>query len=254
MSLVGSIFTPDGIVIAGDSLATISGSVKLIGEGKMACTGCNTEQIFRGEVASHGLPMSTFPFSQKIFPFLEKFGVGTVGAGQLGGKTIYFLLRQLEHSLTTEKKEGIDDIDQVAKLIGDFLHKKLAEDIRDLEKARDDFSPLGIKLVGYKGNNVLDSHPMGFNIHLGKTVRIEKLASSGPNWSGQCEIAKMFANYPAYGCFSLQDAVDYAEFIIDATAKTQRFSGRLPNVGGAIDIALITPFDKFKWIKQKELR
>lgn len=75
----------------------------------------------------------------------------------------------------------------------------------------------------------------------------------GANWHGQNHFANALMPRAPFQAFSLQDAVEYAEFIIDSTAKAQRFSRELPTVGGAIDIALITPFDDFTWIKRKEL-
>lgn len=53
--------------------------------------------------------------------------------------------------------------------------------------------------------------------------------------------------------FSLQDAIDYAKFLIKTTADYQRFSGSLPVVGGEIDIALVTNRGGFQWIEQKQL-
>jgi len=58
---------------------------------------------------------------------------------------------------------------------------------------------------------------------------------------------------PAYQVFSLQDAVNYAEFMIRTTANHQEFSQQLASVGGEIDIALVTPFDVFQWVRQKDL-
>jgi hypothetical protein len=58
------------------------------------------------------------------------------------------------------------------------------------------------------------------------------------------------ANYPA---FSLQDAVDYAKFLIRTTADWQRFLGKFPTVGGDIDVALITNQAGFRWLEQKPL-
>lgn len=56
-----------------------------------------------------------------------------------------------------------------------------------------------------------------------------------------------------FSAFSLQDAIDYAKFLVRTTADYQRFSGQMPNVGGDVDIALVTPRGGFKWIAQKEL-
>jgi hypothetical protein len=69
-------------------------------------------------------------------------------------------------------------------------------------------------------------------------------------WSLQKEHPE---NQPPYHTFSVQDAIDYAEFLIQTTISHQRFSQTIPSVGGDIDIALVTPFDGFQWIRQKPL-
>jgi len=56
-----------------------------------------------------------------------------------------------------------------------------------------------------------------------------------------------------YDLMSLQDAVDFALFIVRATIEAQRFNQKASmGVGGDIDIAVITP-DGFRWIQKKEL-
>lgn len=57
-----------------------------------------------------------------------------------------------------------------------------------------------------------------------------------------------------------QDAIDFAIFLIRTTIDAQRFSdgifmapGAFPGVGGAIDVALVTP-GSFQWIQQKAIR
>ena len=42
---------------------------------------------------------NTLSHAQKILPFLDKYAVGTFGLGQILGKSIYFILRELEVSL-----------------------------------------------------------------------------------------------------------------------------------------------------------
>ena len=56
-----------------------------------------------------------------------------------------------------------------------------------------------------------------------------------------------------YPLFSLQDAIDLSEFLITATGTFQRFANEVPTVGGEVDIALVTPFEGFQWIKRKKL-
>ncbi len=56
-----------------------------------------------------------------------------------------------------------------------------------------------------------------------------------------------------YGTMTLQDAIDFAVFIVRATIEAQRFNQKaVQGVGGTIDIAVITP-DGFQWIQQKRL-
>ncbi len=52
--------------------------------------------------------------------------------------------------------------------------------------------------------------------------------------------------------FSLQDAVDFSKYIVETTAKMQRFQYRSVSVGGPIDVVVIQP-DKINWLSKKEL-
>jgi 20S proteasome alpha/beta subunit len=57
-----------------------------------------------------------------------------------------------------------------------------------------------------------------------------------------------------YELMSLQDAVDFATFIVRATIESQRFNQKsVMGVGGDIDIALVTP-DGFKWLRLKKFK
>ncbi len=56
-----------------------------------------------------------------------------------------------------------------------------------------------------------------------------------------------------YEHMSLQDAMDFAVFIVRTTMDAQRFNqSGVKGVGGDIDVAIITP-EGFKWIQQKKL-
>ena len=49
----------------------------------------------------------------------------------------------------------------------------------------------------------------------------------------------------------IQDAIDLAEFLVDLTVKYYRFRPSAPTVGGPIEIAAITKHEGFKWVKRK---
>lgn len=59
---------------------------------------------------------------------------------------------------------------------------------------------------------------------------------------------------PPFPAMPLQDAVDYAIYLIRTTIDTLRFEPRFPTVGGAIDVLLITPDRGPYFIQRKELR
>ena len=93
-------------------------------------------------------------------------------------------------------------------------------------------------------------------IQIGKSAKIEKWEGIGCSVTGDPTLVNKIwkdSNPPSYQVFSLQDAIDYAKFLIPTTADYQRFSGNLPTVGVEIDIALVTVRRGFQWISQKPL-
>ena len=64
-----------------------------------------------------------------------------------------------------------------------------------------------------------------------------------------------------WGTITLQDAVDFCVLMTKTTESIQRFSdgtaispGGIPGVGGAIDVAVMTPEKGFVWLQKKKLR
>jgi hypothetical protein len=124
----------------------------------------------------------------------------------------------------------------------------------------DTFSPFGFHIVGFSPDAKGSLTPKTALVSIGKTPVVKIFESIGCAWSGDGRVVGLlwgntgtpFAN-ANFEVFSLQDAIDYAKFLIRTTADYQRFSGRLPTVGGDIDIALVTNHRGFQWIAQKEL-
>jgi hypothetical protein len=63
-----------------------------------------------------------------------------------------------------------------------------------------------------------------------------------------------------WGTMTLFDAVGFAKLMIKTTSAVQKFSdgirmlpGEMPGVGGEIDVAIILPYDGFRWHNKKEL-
>ena len=230
MTLIVSLRIPDGLLLAGDSLSTLP---------------------------TPAVP-TTLSYRQKIFPFCGKFGVGTFGADLLAETSVYFSLRLFEEKLKQQPPKGATEI---ARKVGTEFHNLLVEQLQR-EAVSVDALPaeqvfLGFQVVGYD-----ESEPRTVEVLVGKEVRLHVFDKLGCTVSGNREIVQAIwdlsdssseSSHSFPPVMSLQDAIDYAEFLIRTTIDYQRFSPNFPNVGGDIDIALVTPFDGFRWIRQNSL-
>lgn len=233
MTLIVSVRCPDGIIIAGDSLSTARGQDQT--------------------------PMVISLHTQKIFQFYEEFGIGAFGGGPLlANKSIYSSIRLIEQKLK-EEKTNFKEVAEVGEKIGKEFHKLLQEHLELAKESLDDLPPnqyaLGFQVNGYDGTN-----PKTVEVSIGRKVKTEKLEGLGCHISGDSDGAKIVGAFgelykdefqkPNFHLFSLQDAINYAEFLIHTTIKHQQFSQISPTVGGEIDIALVTSFDGFQWVRQ----
>lgn len=255
MTLIVSLRTVDGIVIAGDSLSTVMAQVQFKAEIDVKCPSCGHEHRIDPIAGGGQIPSATFSFAQKVFPFLKRYGVGTYGSGQIADKTMYFAARELEASLI-EANFQPSGVTEVATKIGEHIHALARSTIKNLDQLPDDSVVVGFQIVGYDG-----SEAKTIEVGIGKDIKTKPISSKGCTVSGARHVVaaiwELYKQNPqdqaVYNLFSLQDAIDYAKFLIRTTAEYQRFSRTTPIVGGDIDIGLVTPFDGFKWIQQKPL-
>jgi hypothetical protein len=230
------------------------GKLGLKADIKALCPSCKNE-IELKNLQMPPLPMasSTHSFAQKLFPFKNKFGVAFFGIGILNKKTIFFHVENLEKENEDKDFEKVSDVAEEFKV---YFDDQLKKQIPNIEKMPKNFCPLGFQIVGYDKNEgktkeVLIGTKSKINEHkgIGSTVSGDKYVVTSLWDLKKIDPRKGII----YGTLSLQDAVDYAEFLIETTAKYQRFANIIPTVGGEIDVALITPFRNFVWIKRKKL-
>lgn len=254
MTQIISIRTPDGIVIAGDSLATSSSPITLEAAIDFRCS-CGKESLIKKPIQSGvALPRSTFSFAQKIFPFLGSFGLGSAGTGLLCNKTTYFAIRELESRLIKKKRKW--PLKEVANEIKKYFHLLVKKHFSEIKQAKDNWNAISFQIVGYE-----ETSPKTIILYIGKKDHVDIHQGMGASFTGEQKISQAFfklyeqnnEDKPRIDLFSAQDAADYIEFMICTTANYQRFSNTMPTVGGLIDIALLTPFEGFKWIKHKQI-
>ena len=252
MTLIVSTRVPDGIVIAADSVSSISAMGKLSAKGKTKCPHCGQEHEFSAPI---DIPLgpgitSTLPYSQKLQPLWDKYGVGTHGTGVIGGKSVFAIIREFE-----QHRNGREDLKTVADGLAKHLQSELKK-MPDFDKVPDDMYALGFQIVGYK-----DGNPLTFTIDVGKKIQVKDWGNFGTTVSGNTFVATKLWELKGLGpqlqqpyqAWSIQDAADYCEFLIETTAKYQRFANVIPTVGGEIDIGLVLLENRFKWIRKKKL-
>jgi hypothetical protein len=257
MSLVVSLRTADGIVIAADSLATVRAQQQIEAEVEVQCPDCESKTTVKlDELPPITFPVSTFSFAQKVFPFAKQFAVGVFGAAVVNGMSVYSHVKQMEG-----KAADVSSVDEAAERVGEHFSEQLEAELGDKELP-DEVFPLGVQVVGYRASDNGGDEPATVVVRIGNEVQYEMFEDRfGCTVSGDKAVATKLWDLgredtrlsAAYANFSLQDALDYAEFLIQTTAEFQRFTNMLPTVGGETDIGLITPYSGFLWIKQKEL-
>ncbi len=233
-------------------------AMKLKGDLTVTCPQCGHEHKVSAELGGGSFPSTTLSYAQKVFPFWEVYGVGVFGAGLLMGKTPYFAVRELE-SECRAAGNGPADLNEATEKIADrfktLVHGQVASEGKSVEAFPDGWSPIGFQGVGY-----LEGKATSLVVRIGKDVVTERHQGPGANMAGDTKVVETISSLykeptekPVIENFSLQDAVRYAEFLISTTASHQRFSRTIPKVGGEIDVGLVTPFEKFTWIKRKRL-
>jgi hypothetical protein len=206
------------------------------------------------------VPSSTWPYAQKLFPIHKRFGLSIFGSAFVNRRSMYNHIIELSPKFP-KPVDGTDFFQTTAEFIRDYFQQQLFEQWKaagiDVNLQPDTFWPFGFHMVGYSivGNGEPTARTI--LISIGKAPKVEPHEQIGCTISGDISVVQLLwvpgtrgANYEV---FSLQDAIDYAKFLIRTTADHQRFSGNLPTVGGDIDIALVTNHRGFQWIAQKEL-
>jgi hypothetical protein len=256
-----SLRVPDGIVIASDSLSTLTQAVKQKLNVVGTCQKCG-EQVEIKDVQTPpiAIPTSTWPYAQKLFPIQKRFGLAIFGNAFVNARSMYNHIIELTPQFP-KIGEGEDAFQKLLEFIRDYFHGQLLEDWKKanvpVDLQPETFWPFGFHFVGYSRNANNEPAPKTALISIGRKPQVQVYESIGCTWSGDGSVVSLLWGQNArganYSVFSLQDAIDYAKFLIRTTADYQRFSGSLPTVGGDVDIALVTNHRGFQWIAQKEL-
>ncbi len=239
MSLVITVFVPEGIVIAGDSRLSLTYSTK---DEK------TQKEFFHTITASDS--------NDKVFLVKDKFGLGTFGTADIKGMPIAgFINRFVE-----EKVTDTTEVDQIPQLLLDFFGQPYG------------FPDVSFYVAGYKIENGMSTEHVHFlNVASKEINRINTSENPcGANWGGEIEMMsrllspvklkqgdqwnELKAAPLPFNFFTLQDAIDFAIYAVRTTIESIRFQQRPKTVGGAIDILVLKAGEKPFWVAKKKYK
>lgn len=270
MSILVAVRVGEGLVLAADSASTLMVQTS---EG----------QVGVGKIFNHATKL----LQLRDYPI----GVGTWGAGNIGDRTISSLVSEFANSRRALSELGPDDINVRSEAEGllDSLCGAYEGFIPDWrEKAH---PQVGMIVGGYSGNAFFPEEYV-FLVPEREFIALrepgpEGQQDFGANWYGMTDaivrlhhgrdekvpqilveegidkavIERLMerlhteAQYQIpFGGMPLQDAIDYAMYLVGVTVGRYRFVLGAESCGGPIDVAMITRDRGFQWVQQKQLR
>ena len=235
MSIMCAVFVPDGIVMAADSRQTV-GITQVTRPAPSALAGEPT--VLNRMNAPNQPPVQMLAQSdnaQKLMLLSKvKVGISACGIGILKGKTVSDFIRSFE-------------IDSVRK--GDTV-TSVANKLQAY--AMEFFPQVNFFVCGYE-----QEEPFVYSVN--KEIKRSNIENGklryASVWSGeQAAITKLLNGNPPmlvnHVLMPLKDAVDFAEFLVDLTIKSQRFEMKMATCGGDIDLLVLTKDESF-WYRHK---
>jgi len=243
MSLAIVTYVPEGIVMASDSrqFLTVEGKTP---EGR----------DFKVEAPATDSVTKTFLLEN------QRIGISNFGQDLLAGVPMASYIKKfIEEDLI-----AADDITTIPKKMVEYFRRSFPD------------ADAGFHVAGYKKEEKI-SVPYVYHCHVSRNtverrnVKPDGSPAYGATWSGQIDVITSIINAvvikdekgvdkviraPApiiWNAITLQDAIDFSIYAIRTTIDTMRFQARPKNVGGPVDVLVITP-DEARWIQKKELR
>lgn len=259
MSLGIVILTEEGVVLAAESLGTllsleqtdIQSECKKCGErGKpnISCPKCGNV-LGPAPTISRQFPATHTHYCQKLFRINKHAGFIVVGNPNLGAMKAQHAVFAFINWLK-EKKYFDDYAEQMVAHWQTFCG-----DAKVLEKHG---GHTELVIAGIKSKSEAMAFSQTLLIQKG-VIKVGIVSLTGIVACGVHEILdKMFGDggikqYPVKE-FPLQDAVEFAEFLVQTQIGVDKYTARIPRLGGDIDVAVVHPNHGFVWVRQKELQ
>lgn len=242
MSLVVTVFVPEGIVMASDSRQSLTV------EGRTP-----DGRTFKVETVNSDSVTKTFLLED------QQVGISNFGQDLLGGVPMSSYVKKF----IEEEIVLADDVTTIPSKLIKYIRRSFSQ------------ADAGFHVAGYSKSAKV-SVPYLYNCHVAKNivernnVKPDGSVAYGATWSGQIDVITSIVNpiitkdekgqdrivySPApivFDAMTVQDAIDFAVYAIRTTIDTMRFQARQKNVGGPINVLLLLPDSKPRWIQKKD--
>lgn len=263
MTLIVSVRVSDGVVLASDDLATEGTSeVNIDTFVKTTCPNCHVDHdVVQNVMVSP--TTKTRSRTVKIFPLLERFGIGFSGVSRVDGKSLNRLVPDIDHAVKNNQEIDLNAVAlfQLGNFIADHLHNLIKNDIitnggipeTDFHKVP---AILSFQIVGWENNL-----PTSYEYDVGGEVKY-----GGPYNTYSCSFVgarehiihllnesynETFKLAPIFENFSIYEAIEYATFVIRTASAFQQYSSLVETIGYGINAAVIDPHEGFKWVNNE---
>ena len=215
MSVIATVYIPEGIIMAADSRVT----------GYIQYENNLTD---RYSLSDNG---------QKVFLLSKrKVGISSCGEAEICGQTIADFIREFE---ILHVKED-DSIKEIADNLRLYIHQKKKD------------ANVKFHVAGYDGDEQKIYVTNGESTHINNDERKYGAIWDGDKDHLTSLINGYPQMIFDWNHMYLKDGIELAEFMIDVNCKAQKFSMGVATCGGPIDILLLTK-DETRWIKHKIL-
>ena len=257
MTICASVKVRDGMALATDSMSQIQG---LIGD-----TGQTTV-------------VKTYSNARKLFQVGDRpIGVMSYGVGNIGIRSIQGLMREFSVSKATR------NVETITKTLASFFREAYDEEYSASPK--DEQPTLGFFIAGYSPGSPFaqewevvfprDDAPkrvraddafgsswrgismpfsrlyMGFDPRIGQALAAVGLSNNDIHRVRQ--VLNQFKSQVVYDGMPIQDAVNFAAYIVRTTVGLATFEVGPPSCGGPLQVATILPDTGFEWVRQPTL-
>jgi hypothetical protein len=271
---------------SGQEDMTVTLAISTVDSLVLASDSATTQQ----QLSQDGHPDTTnvWNSANKIFNLRKSWPLGamTWGRASIGGRSIATLAKELRCRFSGERSDYEDwRLDQDRFTVAEVADRVRAFFEEHYQKDPDPGGPLGLFVGGYSSSGdtaesfVIEmdesgcaqpDSPLGNQAGLvwrGRPEAISRLVTGVSSQLPQA-LQQLGVPEPQAGPYTqaiintlslpmvfpgmpVGEAIDLADFLVDATIKFVRFTPGHPVVGGPIEIAALTKHEGFKWIKRK---